>query len=163
MHLSREEFEQIRPLHWSLRTINNRAWYTLTSPVETELFWLDFVRLVFAPRFAKQDTVQEISEIDQRQPVLLSENLELVLPADMESAAFYESNRGSSPIFCKLTSCGMNIWLIVAIVVMFMIIFLSMVRRNEPRSVETSAANTNRRSAPANTLAIPGLTVPGPL
>lgn len=160
MHLSREEFERIRPLHWSLRTINNRAWYTLTSVVETQLFWLDFVRLVFAPRFAQQETVQEIGAFDQRQPVLLSENLELVLPADMESATFYESNRDSSPVFCKLSSCGMNIWLIVAIIVMLMIIFLSMVRRNEPRSVETSS-NANRRLGATNTVAIPSLSAAG--
>lgn len=157
MHLSREEFKRIRPLHWSLRTINNRAWYTLSSTVETQLFWLDFIRLVFAPRFAQQETVQEIGDFDQRQPVLLSENLELVLPADMESATFYESNRGSSPIFCKLSNCGMNLWLIVAIVVMLMIIFLSMVWRNEPRVVETSS-NANRRLASTNTATIPSLT-----
>lgn len=71
---------------------------TPSNDIETQLFWLDFMRLVFAPKFKRQNGITEIQKFDQTQPVLLSDSLDLILPAQLESAMYYADNRSEPPM-----------------------------------------------------------------
>lgn len=83
----------IRPLDWELRELNGVVYYTLSSDTQTRLFWYDFVRCVFAPRFAKQQAFPRLLNFDQAQPVLITDQLEIRLPPAMETVVYYAENR----------------------------------------------------------------------
>lgn len=93
MKLTIEEFNRIRPLQWHLKNYANRTYNTIVSQTETQLFWLDFMRLIFAPKFKNQYGITEISSFDQTQAVLLTDDLNLVLPVDIETAMYFANNK----------------------------------------------------------------------
>lgn len=93
MFLTRRDIEAIRPLEWELREFDGSLYYTLTSESQTRLFWYDFMRYVFAPRFAKQLAFPRILNFDQTQPVLINDKLELRLPPDLETVVYFAENR----------------------------------------------------------------------
>lgn len=92
MFLTREEFNRIRPLQWSIRNYGEKIYNTIVGRSETQLFWLDFMRLIFAPKYQKQNGIMTIDNFDQTQPVLISDNLELILPNDIDLAIYYADN-----------------------------------------------------------------------
>ena len=59
----------------------------------TQLFWLDFMRNVFAEKFKNQTGIQSIANFDITTPVLLSDDLELRLPTLLETVAYYANNK----------------------------------------------------------------------
>lgn len=92
MRLTRAEFNRIRPLQWNLKQYGHKVYNTPMTQTETQLFWLDFIRLVFAPKFKRQYGITRIPTFDQTQPVLLTDDLNLVLPASLETAMYYANN-----------------------------------------------------------------------
>lgn len=102
MRMTSEEFARIRPLQWALRDYGGGVAYH--SPVDrtsTRLFWLDFIRYVFAPKYKAQRGVTSIyTAFDTSQPVMLSEGLDLKLPTMMETAVYFADNQTlPSPLF----------------------------------------------------------------
>jgi len=97
MKLTEIEFQKIRPLKWKLKRVAGIVYHTLENSIDTSLFWYDFLRLVFAPKFASQEGVQKITNFDTKQPVLLSQSMNLLLPNDMEKAMYYANNKSSLP------------------------------------------------------------------
>lgn len=94
MLLTKYEFDRIRPLEWTVREFNGGSiYYTPATQTDTQLFWLDFLREIFAKKFASQSAVTSISNFDVTQPVLLKDNLELKLPDVLESCVYYASNK----------------------------------------------------------------------
>lgn len=93
MKLTLEEFNRIRPLQWHLKNYANKVYNTTINQTDTQLFWLDFMRFVFAPKFKSQYGITEITAFDQTQPVLVTDDLELVLPTDIETAMYYANNK----------------------------------------------------------------------
>jgi len=65
---------------------------TPTTLVQTRLFWLDFIRNIFAPLFKSQSAVTSIAKFDLEQPVLLTNDLQLVLPSQLETVVYYATN-----------------------------------------------------------------------
>lgn len=92
MILKEEEFQKIRPLEWTIREYGGELYNTLTNETDTRLFWYDFMRFVFAPKFSRQWGVTRIQSFDQTQPVLIDDNLSLRLPTELETAAYYADN-----------------------------------------------------------------------
>lgn len=92
MILKKEEFKQIRPLEWTVREYGGVMYNTLADETDTRLFWYDFMRLVFAPKFSRQWGVTQVPSFDQTQPVLMDDNLGLRLPTELETAAYYADN-----------------------------------------------------------------------
>lgn len=92
MRLTLDEFKKIRKLQWNLRSFGNKTYNTTINQTETQLFWLDFMRNVFAPKFKKQFGLTYISDFDQTQPVLLTDDLELKLPTQLETAMYFANN-----------------------------------------------------------------------
>lgn len=91
MKLTVEEFHRIRPLEWVIRSYgdNNKSYNSPVDMIETRLFWLDFIRNVFSPKFAAQRGITHIANFDLTQPVLLSDDLELRLPSVLESVVYF--------------------------------------------------------------------------
>lgn len=125
MYLTAEEFAKIRPIEWVAKDIGGRLVNTPTNQTFTQLFWMDFVRYVFAPKFKRQSGVTSIASFDPTSPVLLSDELELQLPTPMETAMYYTDNAIGAPMkfafpFSQLTA------LLVALLVLFAILLASL-------------------------------------
>lgn len=97
MLLSEKEFKLIRKINWKLQTIGDKTYYTAVSEIDTYLFWFDFIRFVFAPKFKNQQGVSYIANFDITQPVLLSQDYNLKLPVLIESAIYYAENQMLKP------------------------------------------------------------------
>lgn len=92
MLLTGEEFALIRPLRWVLREYGGKVYNSPVDRTSTRLFWHDFVRHVFAPKYAAQRGVTSIGEFDTSSPVMLTDRLELKLPTALETAAYLADN-----------------------------------------------------------------------
>lgn len=93
MQLTLEEFIRIRPLHWHTRVYGGKTYNTPVDEIQTQLFWIDFLRLVFAPKFKSQNGVQQINNFDYTMPVLITDDRRLVLPTQMETAMYFANNQ----------------------------------------------------------------------
>lgn len=93
MRLTGQEFARIRPLQWVLREYGGVAYNSPADQTSTRLFWLDFMRYVFAPKYAAQRGVTSINRFDTTQPVLLSDDLNLKLPTMLETAMYFANNQ----------------------------------------------------------------------
>lgn len=93
MFLTKKQFESIRQINWKLQDIADKTYYTAVNETDTYLFWFDFMRLIFAPKFEKQQGINYIANFDTSQPVLLSTDFELKLPTLIESAIYYADNQ----------------------------------------------------------------------
>lgn len=94
MKLSLAEFKKIRTLHWRMQAIGDKVYYTVSTQIETQLFWYDFIRYIFVPRFKKQNMINTISNFDQSQSVYITSDLELQLADPVMNLIFYyEENR----------------------------------------------------------------------
>lgn len=93
MRLTGQEFARIRPLQWVLREYGGVAYNSLADQTSTRLFWLDFMRNVFAPKYAAQRGVTSINEFDTTQPVMLSDDMNLKLPTMLETAMYFANNQ----------------------------------------------------------------------
>lgn len=121
MRLTLEEFKRIRPLRWSLRSFGDKVYNTTINQTDTQLFWLDFMRLVFAPKFKKQYGVTNIASFDQTQPVLLSDDLELRLPTQLETAMYF-ANNDSVPMKFAFNISQMTIAIVAVLIIVLLII-----------------------------------------
>ncbi|ATY70253.1 Ac68-like protein [Tomelloso virus] len=92
MKLTLEEFNRIRSVQWRMINYGKKVYNTTINQTETKLFWLDFMSLVFAPKFKTQYGVPSIAEFDITQPVLLTDDLELQLPTQIETAMYFANN-----------------------------------------------------------------------
>ncbi|AUQ44018.1 putative Ac68-like protein [Esparto virus] len=123
MKLTLDEFNLIRPLQWTLVNYGNKVYNTTVDQIETQLFWLDFIRLIFAPKYKLQVGITSISNFDQTQPVLLTDDLELFLPTQLETAMYFANNQKSPPMRYAL-NINQLIILIIGIILMI-ILFIS--------------------------------------
>lgn len=121
MKLTLEEFRRIRPVQWCLRDFGKHVYNTTINQTETKLFWLDFLSLVFAPKFKSQYGVPVISEFDITQPVLLSDDLELKLPTQMETAMYFANNT-TTPIKFSVNISQLTVTIIAIIIIIVLII-----------------------------------------
>lgn len=117
MKLKPEEFALIRPLEWRLINIGTKTYNTPKSDIARQLFWLDFLRKVFVPKFKAQQTVTVLGDFDLTEPVLMSDDLELLLPPLLETVVYYATNK-TLPFMFKL-EVSMFTVLIVGIVLIF--------------------------------------------
>lgn len=112
MFLTKTQFESIRQVSWKLQDFGDKTYYTTVSETDTYLFWFDFMRLVFAPKFKNQQGVSYIPNFDTSQPVLLTPDFELKLPTLIESAIYYAENQQyNAPISLDVSK---NIVLLIA-------------------------------------------------
>lgn len=96
MLLTKSQFGSIRTINWKLQSFADKTYYTAVNEIDTYLFWFDFMRNVFAPKFKSQQSVAFIAAFDMTQPVLLSPDFELKLPSLIESAIYYAENQKPS-------------------------------------------------------------------
>lgn len=91
MKLTKSEFKCIRStLTWSKQQYGNEIYNVPDSP---NLFWIDFMRNIFVFYFRKQQAVTRLMDFDVGQPVLLTDNLELRLPKEMERVVYIAKNQ----------------------------------------------------------------------
>jgi hypothetical protein len=93
MRLTNEEFKRIRPLEWCVKNIGGTMMNTPINQTFTQLFWIDFMRNVFAKKFKNQTGIQSIANFDTSTPVLLSDEMDLRLPTLLETVAYYADNK----------------------------------------------------------------------
>lgn len=93
MKLTLDEFKLIRPLQYRLQDYGNMTYYSPINQTQTQLFWLDFIRLIFAKKYAQQIGRNEINNFDQTQPVLLTDDLDLKLPSPLATVVYYADNK----------------------------------------------------------------------
>lgn len=141
MFLTRRDIEAIRPLEWELREFNGSLYYTLTAESQTRLFWYDFVRNVFAPRFAKQLAFTRILNFDQTQPVLINDKLELRLPPALETVVYFAEN--SRPPVRFVIPVSQNVVLGAALVAVAVVGGLALV--SAAQNSGTSMRSRNRQ------------------
>lgn len=122
MKLTRSEFARIRPLHWQLKYVGNMVYNTPASDVETELFWLDFMRLIFAPKYKQQHGVTNIQNFDQTQPVLITDSLEILLPVQLETAMYY-ANNSTEPFRLRLPFSQLAVFVLAIIIMLTLVVF----------------------------------------
>lgn len=123
MKLTNEEFKRIRQLQWGLNEIGGKMYNTPSDSSQTQLFWLDFMKLVFAPKFKKQFGITHIDHFDVTQPVLMEDNLNLKLPTQLETAMYYANNT-TLPMKFSI-GISQTITFIVALVVLVALIVLN--------------------------------------
>lgn len=76
-----------------MQDIADKTYYTAVNETDTYLFWFDFMRLIFAPKFKNQQGISYIANFDTSQPVLMTTDFELKLPTLIESAIYYADNQ----------------------------------------------------------------------
>lgn len=97
MKLSVEEFKKIRTVQWSSKIMNDGTmYYTPIDNVSTNLFNLDLLRLVIAPKFKIQQAITDIPNFDPTQPVIMLPNLELKVSPELETAMYF-ANKSPPP------------------------------------------------------------------
>lgn len=119
MRLTGQEFARIRPLQWVLREYGGAVYNSPADQTSTRLFWLDFMRNVFAPKYAAQHGVTFINEFDTTQPVMLSDDLKLKLPTTLETAMYFANNQTLPPqtfVFDRLSRTAVLIFVVVVFV-----------------------------------------------
>lgn len=121
MKLTLEEFKRIRPIQWCLRNYGKHVYNTSINQTETKLFWLDFIRLVFAPKFKQQFGITELSDFDITQPILLTDDLELTLPTQIETAMYFANNK-TPPIQFKININ--QLLTMIATIIIFVVIII---------------------------------------
>nr|WOJ45372.1 putative Ac68-like protein [Apis mellifera nudivirus] len=134
MLLTSQEFKLIRPLQWTTREFGGRLYNTIIDETETALFWYDFIRFVFAPKFKNQWGVVNIANFDQTQPVLLTDQLELKLPNLFELAVYYADNK-KAPFYFALKGIRQIYVMIIGLIALLVILIISLIRK--------SSASTN--------------------
>lgn len=109
MKLSLKEFEMVnrKQYNWIQTTIGSRVYNTLTTSLETKLFWFDFLQFVFAPYFKEQRSITTLGAINLSEKVLMDNNLNVLLPPTLESVIYYGSNL--YPPFKLDTKISMNV------------------------------------------------------
>lgn len=121
MKLTSEEFKRIRPLQWSLKSFGKHVYNTTINQTETQLFWLDFMRLIFAPKFKTQFGIPSMENFDITQPVMITDDLELQLPTLVETAMYFANNKTLPMQFAvdidQLFSVIGSIFLIIALII----------------------------------------------
>lgn len=127
MFLTNDEFKRIRTLQWHTREFGGRLYNTITNETETALFWYDFIRYVFAPRFNSQWGVTNIANFDQTQPVLMTDSLELKLPDLLELTVYYSENK-RSPFRFVLRGVKQTYALVVGILVTLTLLIVALFR-----------------------------------
>lgn len=131
MLLTTEEFFRIRPLTWKSTVVGGRIYHTTADAIDTRLFWLDFLRLVFTPKYRWQDGITKMSEFDIDRQVLLTDSLELMLPTEAETAMYYASNP-TPPVVFEFSHISQTVVLYVALSIIAMIVLASFVLRRVP-------------------------------
>ncbi|AYP97972.1 Ac68-like protein [Mauternbach virus] len=121
MKLTEHEFKLIRPLQWALVNHGSKVYNTTANATQTHLFWLDFMRLIFAPKFKKQHGITRVDNFDVTQPVLLTDDLELRLPTQIETICYFANNMDTLPMRFS-THLTKNLTLIIAIVLIVLIV-----------------------------------------
>lgn len=95
MKLSVDEFQKIRTIQWSNRIMDDGTmYYTPVDEISTNLFNLDLLRLIIAPKFKTQQAITNIPNFDPKQPVILLPNLELKVSPEVETAMYF-ANRST--------------------------------------------------------------------
>lgn len=120
MKLTTEQFMRIRPLSWTINSNSDIIYHTTDTPY---LFWYDFMRKIFGPDYySKQRTITRIVNFDMQQPVLIDNELNLLLPVDIETAIYAANNQTlPKPFF----SIGLNKFMVLfVIIVLYAIIVL---------------------------------------
>lgn len=126
MILTKEEFKLLRPFNWTYRTYNSKIYNTIIGETQTRLFWLDFYRLIFAPKYAKQSGITSINDVDLTKPVLLSNELELIVSPELDAVAYFVDNADSPPIKFSTGLTQMPV-LIVACVLLFILLIVTLI------------------------------------
>lgn len=115
MKLSAAEFELIRPVQWSLIPYANKSYYSVNNELDRRLFWNDFMKFVFAPKFAKQNIINVINEFDNTQSVLFDPDTgEIKLPPSLEVVNHATKIKSFEPLQFPITT---QFVLVIAIIV----------------------------------------------
>lgn len=126
MKLTAEEFARIRPLTWQYTNVSDRVYQTTADAISTRLFWLDFLSLIFAPKFATQYGVPTLADFDVDQPVLMTDELELLLPTQAETAMYYADNL-VPPFAAFSTGLSSSVVLSLALTAIAIVLALSVI------------------------------------
>lgn len=124
MKLQKEDLNLIRKLDWSITDYGNKTYNTVSTASQTKLFWIDFLTLVFAPKFASQKGITNISTFDNTQPVLLTDDLELVVPTPLETAWYFAINQYEAPKTFNLKGVDyFTTFIITTIILVLLLLF----------------------------------------
>lgn len=115
------EYRKIRPLQWAQRQIGDDVYYTPLNETYTRLFWNDFIRYIFAPKFAKQNSIKTISEFDVTQPALITADLSIRLPAILETIAYLGDNQDESVATTFSIKISSNVALLISLVILILL------------------------------------------
>lgn len=140
MILSEKQLNKdIRLLQWRLKEYNGKLYRTTLTMSDTKLFWVDFLRNIFAPLFAQQRVITRLPEFDTSQPVLLEDSTnDLYLSTQLESVIYYSQNKDSPACVFRLPFDINSITaLLVAIIIIVLILFVSITSR-EKKTITTT-------------------------
>lgn len=141
MFLTTTDFNKIRRINWKLQTIADKTYYTAVNEIDTYLFWFDFMRFIFAPKFKNQQGVSYIANFDTTQPVLLTTEFELKLPVLIESAIYYAENQNTKAPFSFAVS--KNIILVVAQIALLICILWNYMRHHRRLTTNGSGSSSS--------------------
>lgn len=89
----------------------------------TQLFWLDFLRYVFAPKFRRQVGITSITTFDITSPVLMSDTLDLQLPTPLETVVYYAENMEKPPIAFRINVPQILPFVVACIALLVILVF----------------------------------------
>lgn len=124
MRLTNQEFALIRPLQWVLCEYGNVVYNTPVDQTSTRLFWIDFMRYVFAPKYGTQCGITSINDFDTTQPVLLSEDMNLKLPTILETAMYFSNNQRFPPQLFVLKGINRTV-VLISVIALYLVFALT--------------------------------------
>lgn len=144
MKMTIEDFNKVRPLQWTIREYGSTIYNTPIDQTETRLFWLDFMRNVFAPKFSNQQAVTYIASFDVTQPVLMTDDLTLKLPTQLETVIYYADNKTLPKIF-SINNVSNVTATFVGVVVLLILLVVSVVFSGEKSSSSSSSSSLRNK------------------
>lgn len=96
------------------------------------------MRNIFAPKFASQIGILNLGEFDRRQPVLISDDLELYLPDNLEKIVYFAENKTLKAFaFPAVSQLSCLIGGLIIIIAIALIHLLVDARLRMPRRVDS--------------------------
>lgn len=114
-------------IYWSLKTYNDELYYTINDAVSVKLFWIDFLRNIFAKKFQNQYGIQNVSNFDLNEPVLIKvSNFDLKLPQILESIFYFSDYKQNEKTFV-IKNLTLKFSLIMTIIIYVILLVLILI------------------------------------
>jgi len=145
MRLTLEEFRRIRPVLWVRRdTQNGDYFYTPADPLSRRLVNGDFIREIFAKRFASQHAITRLHNVNLEDDFIVFPDLRVRIGPSLQTAVYYAEKNKIQPVVVPVTMISALVCGIIGLFLLLIAHILNALRNPQTSSrVNTVLNNTS--------------------